>query len=109
MATATMPRKKRATKKRFKLLIGAAEMRQSDGTLVTYQADGGGAGNVIETELDLCQKFNSRQRGLQPKFERLDEVLQGHVWNPDIESLEDFSARMKAQQEEDKPQVQVKK
>lgn len=107
MTTATMTKSKktRVTKKRFRLLAGVFQTRADDGTMgagigVIYHANGDGAGNIIETTDDLCQRFNGP--GRRPKFERLDTTLQGgQVWNPDIETIDQFVARMEAETAED--------
>jgi hypothetical protein len=59
-----------------------------------YRENGDGAGNIIETDTDLCAVHNAR--GKHPKYERLeDRPTRGHVWDPATETIDEFSARMR--------------
>jgi len=94
MSAATMKKPKAKKKMRFKLLVGSHWDYLPDGGQGMYRENGEDAGNVIETTQDLCMIHN--KRGKAPKFERLEQMPQGHVWNPEEETLDEFAARMRA-------------
>lgn len=77
-------------KGRYRLLAGKHTDLRAGQTPIMYRP-----GDIIDTEDDLTQ-FNPP--GMPAKFERIDSDHPLHsatTWNPDAETLEDFTDRMR--------------
>lgn len=84
---------------KFKLLTGdhavTRKFHDKNGRLIEERTVLAQAGAVVDTEDDLCALFN--RQGVRPKFELIHDgaPVSGHVWNPEVETLEAFALRMR--------------
>jgi hypothetical protein len=91
-----------AQKKKFRVLDGHHWETNEHGQPVIYGPNCH-AGDIVETDEDLDLRFNTKKPGFAQKFQRIDEAAvrqqldlpaNAHIFNPDIETFEQFAARI---------------